>query len=165
MRYADLLHFDPIETVVQLRESGQQAKARELVRSYVISNDMAERLRDVLFPNLLLEGNPNSRGVLVVGNYGSGKSHLMSVISALTEDKDALQDLENNIVRDAAKPLSGKFKVVRTEIGSTTMGLREILTGTLTRHLAELGVDFTFPAAHEVSENKTSFEDMLGKFH
>jgi hypothetical protein len=165
MRYADLVQFDPIETVVQLRESDQKDKAREFVRSYVISKDMAERLRDVLFPNLLLEGNADSRGVLVVGNYGSGKSHLMSVISALAEDKDASDSLENTIVRDAVKPISGKFKVIRTEIGSTTMGLREILTGTLTRHLADLGVDFAFPAAHEVSENKTSFEDMMGKFH
>lgn len=165
MRYADLVQFDPIETVVQLRESDQQDKARGLVRSYVISKDMAERLRDVLFPNLLLEGNADSRGVLVVGNYGSGKSHLMSVISALAEDNDALESLENTIVKDAVKHISGKFKVIRTEIGSTTMGLREILTGTLTRHLADLGVEFTFPAAHEVSENKTSFEDMMGKFH
>ena len=135
MQYADLVQFDPIETVVQLRESDQKEKAREFVRSYVISTDMAERLRDVLFPNLLLEGNPESRGVLVVANYGSGKSHLMSVISALAESREALDFLENAVVRAALEPISGKFRVIRTEIGSTTMGLREILTGTLTRHL------------------------------
>lgn len=165
MRYADLVHFDPIESVVQLRESDQKDKARDLVRTYVISDDMAQRLGDVLFPNLALEGNPDTKGALVVGNYGSGKSHLMAVISAIAEDASILDVIENAKVRKAAESIAGKFKVIRMEIGSTTMPLREILTGALTKHLGAMGVDFAFPATHEVSENKTSFEDMMARFH
>ena len=90
MRYSDLIQFDPIESVVQLRESDKKEKAQELVRSYVISKDMADRLTGIFFSNLLLEGNPDTKGVLVVGNYGSGKSHLMSVISAIAEDATSL---------------------------------------------------------------------------
>lgn len=165
MRYSELIQFDPIEEIVQLRESGQKDKARELVRTYVISKDMAERMVEVMFPNLVLEGAPDTKGMLVVGNYGSGKSHLMSVISALTEDSSNLEVIEDQDVRNAAKSVAGRFKVIRMEIGSTTMGLREILTGSLTRNLAKMNVDFTFPASHEVSENKTSFEDVMGAFH
>ena len=165
MKYSDLVQFDPIETVVQLRESKTTDKARELVRTYVISDDMAERLKELLFPNLSLDGNPDTRGALIVGNYGSGKSHLMAVISAIAEDESLLEAVENASVKKEAKDFAGKFKVIRMEIGSTTMPLREILTGALTKNLAEMGVDFMFPAAHEVSENKTSFEDMMAKFH
>ncbi|MGB0155503.1 MAG: DUF6079 family protein [Verrucomicrobiales bacterium] len=165
MLYSDLVHFDPIETVVQLRESDESNKAKDLARTYVISDDMADRLKELLFPNLVLEGNPDTRGALIVGNYGSGKSHLMAVISAIAEDAKILDGLENKVVKDAAKDFAGKFKVIRMEIGSTTMPLREILTGSLTKHLAAMGVDYNFPESHEVSENKTSFEDMMAAFH
>lgn len=71
MRYSELIQFDPIESVVQLRESDQEDKARSLVSSYVISDDMAQRLEDVVLPNLKLTGVPDPKGLLVVGNYGS----------------------------------------------------------------------------------------------
>jgi len=99
MRYSDLVQFDPIESVVVFRESNQADKAREFVRTYAVSDEMAERLRDLLFPNLILEGNPDTRGALIVGNYGSGKSHLMAVITALAEDA-ALLDVVKNEVRE-----------------------------------------------------------------
>ncbi|MBX3742594.1 MAG: hypothetical protein KF712_16525 [Akkermansiaceae bacterium] len=165
MRYADLIQFDPIESIVQLRESDKRDKALELVRSYVISKDMAQRLSSVFFPNLALEGNPDTKGVMVVGNYGSGKSHLMSVVSALAEDASALDSLENTDVRKAAAVFAGRFKVIRMEIGSTTMGLREILTTSLTKGLAALGIEYVFPEAHVITENKTSLEDMMSAFH
>ena len=165
MRYSDLVQFDPIESVVQLRESNQADKARELVRTYAVSDDMAERLRDLLFPNLILEGNPDTRGALIVGNYGSGKSHLMAVITALAEDADLLQEVKNEIVKKSAAGFAGRFKVIRMEIGSTTMPLREILTGALTKNLAAIGIDYAFKEAHEVSENKTALEDMMASFH
>ena len=165
MRYSDLVQFDPIESVVQLRESNQADKARELVRTYAVSDDMAERLRDLLFPNLILEGNPDTRGALIVGNYGSGKSHLMAVITALAEDAALLDEVKNAVVKKSAVGFAGRFKVIRMEIGATTMPLREILTGALTKNLAAIGVDYTFKESHEVSENKTSMEDMMVCFH
>jgi len=65
----------------------------------------------------------------VVGNYGTGKSHLMSVISGLAENPDLTASLSNADVANAAQKISGRFKVVRTEIGATTMSLRDILVG------------------------------------
>ncbi|MDN5362722.1 MAG: hypothetical protein PWP70_1769, partial [Moorella sp. (in: firmicutes)] len=37
MRYGDLIQFDPIETVVQLRDADKMTAARQLVATYVIS--------------------------------------------------------------------------------------------------------------------------------
>lgn len=165
MRYSELIELDPIESIVQLRESNQREKAIELVRSYVISKDMEERLSKVFFPNLALEGNTDTKGVMVVGNYGSGKSHLMSVISALAENAESLESLTNEVVKEAAKSFAGRFKVIRMEIGATEMGLREILITTLTKGLKEMGVEFLFPEAHEITGNKASLEDMMAAFH
>ena len=75
MKYKDLVRFDPIETVVQIRDADEAAAARQLVRSYVISDEMAERLSTLVFPQLQFDRPADNKGVLIVGNYGTGKSH------------------------------------------------------------------------------------------
>lgn len=165
MRYSELIQFDPIESVIELRDSSKHEKAMELVRSYVISEDMEQRLSEVFFPHLSLEGKANTKGVMVVGNYGSGKSHLMAVVSTLAETADSLDSIANEGVRKAAESFAGRYKVIRMEIGSVKMGLREIILSTLTKGLSAMGVDFVFPESHEVAENKTSLENMMAAFH
>src|SRR5947209_8014696 len=85
MKYGDLIQFDPIESVVQLRTANQEEHARTLVSTYVISDTMAEKLTGLVFPQLQFETPADNKGLFVVGNYGTGKSHLMSVISAVAE--------------------------------------------------------------------------------
>lgn len=85
MKYGDLIQFDLIETVIQLREADKMSEARQLVSTYVISEEMAEKLTTIVFPQLQFEKPADNKGILVVGNYGTGKSHLMSVISAIAE--------------------------------------------------------------------------------
>jgi len=164
MKYGDLVKFDPIESVVQLRSADDTAAAASLVSTYVISEEMAERLSEIVLAQLQFDRAADNKGLLVVGNYGTGKSHLMSVISGVAENAELVGSLSNKAVAKAAKSVAGRFKVVRTEIGATTMSLRDILVGELEEHLNRFGVDFTFPQAHEVSGNKRSFEDMMSAF-
>ena len=165
MKYEDLIQFDPIETVVQLRDADDMAAARHLVSSYVISSDMAEKLSGLLFPQLQYDEPADNKGLLIVGNYGTGKSHLMSVISAIAEHADLIPEISNPKTADAARAVAGKFKVVRTEIGATTMSLRDIVAGELEEHLVALGVSFTFPSTADVSGSKRLFEEMMTAFH
>ena len=165
MRYSDLIEFDPIESVVQLRDADQAAAARHLVETYVISEEMAEKLIDLVIPQLQFEHPTDNKGLLVVGNYGTGKSHLMSVISGLAQNLELAANLNNANVADAAGKIGGRFKVVRTEIGATTMSLRNILVAEIEEHLASMGVSYTFPSTSEVSGNKRSFEEMMSAFH
>jgi hypothetical protein len=85
MRYRDLVQFEPIETVIQLREADHATAARKLVQTYVISNRMVDQLINIVIPQIQFLTPRDNKGVLVVGNYGTGKSHLMSVVSALAE--------------------------------------------------------------------------------
>jgi len=165
MRYGDLIQFEPIESVVQLRDADEATSARQLVSTYVISDEMAEKLTGLVIPQLQFDQPVDSKGLLVVGNYGTGKSHLMSVISAICEHADLLSALGNAQVAQAAERIAGKFKVVRTEIGATTMSLRDILVGELEEHLAAMGVTYTFPDASQVPNNKGAFEEMMAAFH
>lgn len=52
MKYGELIEFDPIETVVQLRRADAAADAKQLISTYVVSNEMADRLSGVVFRQL-----------------------------------------------------------------------------------------------------------------
>ena len=165
MRYGDLIQFGPIESVVQLRDADTATAARQLVETYVVSEEMAERLVELVIPQLQFEQPTDNKGLLVVGNYGTGKSHLMSVISALAENPDLATSLNNAAVTHAAGKISGRFRVVRTEVGATTMSLRDILVAELEEHLAAMGVSYSFPTIDQVSGSKDAFEEMMTAFH
>lgn len=165
MKYGDLIQFEPIESVVQLRDADEAAAARKLVQTYVISAEMAEKLVSIVIPQLQFDQPLDNKGLMVVGNYGTGKSHLMSVLSALGENSDLATYLNDKSVANAAGKISGRFKVARTEIGATTMSLRDILVAELEEHLAAMGVSYSFPAADKVSNSKRAFEEMMTAFH
>lgn len=44
MQYGDLIQFEPIESVIQLLDANRPDEAKKLVSTYVISDDMAERI-------------------------------------------------------------------------------------------------------------------------
>ncbi|MCW5600163.1 DUF6079 family protein [Nitrosomonas sp.] len=164
MKYGDLIQFDPIESVVQLRDADKSNAAQHLVNTYVISEEMAERLTQLAIPQMQFDQPVDNKGLLVVGNYGTGKSHLMSVVSSLAADASLLEGLKNDAVRNAAAQITGRFKVIRTEIGATTMSLRDILVAELEEHLEKLGVEYVFPEAGTITSHKRAFEDMMAKF-
>jgi Cdc6-like AAA superfamily ATPase len=164
LKYGDLIQFDPIESVVQLRDADKSSAAQQLVSTYVISEEMAERLIQLVFPQMQFEQPVDNKGLLVVGNYGTGKSHLMSVVSSLAADASLLTALNHSGVAESAKQIAGRFKVIRTEIGATTMSLRDILVAELEENLDKLGVDYVFPEASTITSHKRAFENMMEKF-
>ena len=164
MKYGDLIQFDPIESVIQLRDADESSAAQHLVNTYVISEEMADRLTELVFPQMQFDQPVDNKGILVVGNYGTGKSHLMSVISSLAADASLLEELNHPGVRDSAAQIAGRFKVIRTEIGATTMSLRDILVSELEEYLEKFGVEYIFPDVSEIASHKRAFEDLMDKF-
>lgn len=169
MKYSDLIQFEPVDSVIQLREADRASEARRLVETFVISDAMAERLNGLVFDQLRLDRirlnrKVESKGLLVVGNYGTGKSHLMALVSAIAEHSDLGPVATHSDVRSAAQVIAGRFKVMRLEIGSTTMSLRDIVCGSLDRWLEEEGVGYQFPSADEIPGHKSAFEAMMAAF-
>ncbi|HBT88457.1 DUF6079 family protein [Desulfobacter sp.] len=164
MKYRELIQFDPIESVVQLRDADKTSAAHQLVNTYVISDEMAERMVRLVIPQLQFEQPLDNKGILVVGNYGTGKSHLMSVVSSIAADASLLDSLNHESVKTEADKIAGKFKVIRTEIGATTMSLRDILVAELEEHLENMGVSYIFPDSGTITSHKRAFEDMMAKF-
>jgi len=163
MRYGDLIQFEPIESVIQLLDANRPDEGQKLVSTYVISDDMAERIAGRIIPQLSFDESVDHKGVLVVGNYGTGKSHLMSVLSLVAEDASYLSMLRHPKVAAAAGAIAGRFQVHRTEVVSE-LSLRRIVTGELESLFARIGVDYRFPLADQVVNNKAAFEAMMAAF-
>ena len=116
MKYSDLISFDPIESVIQLTAADDSSEAVKRVKSYVMSDSMAGQIKNNMLSQLSLDDVVDNKGVLLVGNYGTGKSHLMSVISAIALDATNLAHLRNQNFAEDAKDIAGRFEVVRIEI-------------------------------------------------
>lgn len=164
MRYGDLIQFEPIESVIQLLDANRADEAKKLVATYVISDDMAERITKQMIPQISFDESVDHKGMFVVGNYGTGKSHLMSVLSLIAEDAAYVPMIRHPKVAEAAGSIAGKFKVHRIEI-SSQMSLRALITQELEGFLENQGVSYTFPPADKVVNNKAAFEEMMAAFN
>ena len=164
MKYGELVEFEPIETVIQLQEAESPEKARQLVQTFVISDGMADQLTNLVFPNLQFLKPSDNKGILVVGNYGTGKSHLLSLISGITEQPDLVKVVKNKAVADGSKSIAGKFKVIRIEIPATLKNLRDIICGRIEDFLSDEGISFSFPPFTQVTSNKDDLSAMMALF-
>lgn len=164
MKYGDLVQFEPIDTVVQVMEANDYTEARRLAKTFVFSDRMAERLRDIVIPHLQFDEQEDNKALLIVGNYGTGKSHLMSVVSAMAEHAETLEMVQHADVKRISGRIAGKFKVFRTEIGASTMPLREIVCRGITDYLETIGVEYTFPPMDQVTNNKDCLLEMMAQF-
>jgi len=177
MKYKDLMTFEPIETVIQLTDANKVPEAQRLVETYVVSKAMADRLTGLVLPQLQFDKPQDNKGLLIVGNYGTGKSHLMSFISAIAENKEMLERVKYRSVispnggsdgdegRFYGQEIAGKFKVLRIEIGAVTTPLREIIINEIEVFLGKIGVVFEFPAMDKIVNNKMAIQDMMKEFH
>ena len=166
MFYKDLIQYEPIESLVQLKDASDTQRAKNLVSTYVISEEMSDRIANVIIPQLQFDTPADNKGLLIVGNYGTGKSHLLSVISAICGDASLLEYLTDSKVKNKAKDIAGRFKVViRTELGATTMPLRDILVRELEENLKKYGVEYSFPPMDKSYSNKKDLEEMMQAFH
>lgn len=165
MKYSELINFSPIESTIQLVQSNRDKKeSSNLVKTYVMSDSMAENLQAPVIDQLQMDEVIDNKGILVIGNYGTGKSHLMSVISAVANDADNIDYLQNRKFAEAMKPIAGKFEILRIEIGGVTMSLREILFGFIQEDFDTRGIDYDVPDFNTVKDNKKLIKDMMIAF-
>ncbi len=164
MKYGELVQFDPIQSVKVLTEADDAKQAEEDVRTFVMSDRMLEQLDDVIAPHLQFGTPTDNRGLLIVANYGTGKTHLMSVISSISERQELADLLQRPEAAEAFQDVAGRFRVIRAEIGATRMALRDIVCGELESGLKTLGITFKFKPLEEVAQTKDQLVEMMALF-
>jgi energy-coupling factor transporter ATP-binding protein EcfA2 len=164
LKYGKLVQFEPIETVIKLNSADSKEEAERLVKTYVMSDHMSDSLVEIVIPQLQFDQTIDNKGVFIVGNYGTGKSHLMSVLSVIAEDEQMLEFIKNDKFKESVRSIAGKFEVLRFEIGATLMTLRDIVLSNIERDLKKRGINFKFPKAEDVSDNQQSLLEMMSLF-
>ena len=165
MKYSELISFSPIESTLQLIQSNSnKAEEINIIKTYVMSEGMAQSMKAPVIDQLQMDEVVDNKGVLIVGNYGTGKSHLMSVISSIAKDADNLQYLQNKTFAKDVECIAGKFEVLRIEIGGVTMSLYDILSGYIQDDFDKRNIDFEFPEQATVRNPKKVIQDMMIAF-
>ncbi|MDM8523979.1 DUF6079 family protein [Desulfococcaceae bacterium HSG8] len=100
---------DVVDIDADLREKDSR---RELVSSFIISESLERQITDFL-DNL---EKPNHKAVKIIGNYGSGKSHLIAFLISIITEPEIRDMIKNDNVREAAHNISRKFSTVQFEL-------------------------------------------------
>ena len=154
MKYSSLIEFEPLTSVIKLTDASEE-KLKHNIETYVFSQKIAELLCDAV-KNLSTKGyQGEQKGISIVGSYGTGKSHLMSVISAVAENADMLQYVNNDSVREAFKSFAGQYLVLRFEVG-VNKPLYDVICFRLENFLKEKNVVFKFDP-----DSKDSYKNQL----
>jgi hypothetical protein len=162
MKYKDLIDFEPINEVVQFSKTNEEDYQKNLVKTFVFSKSIKNNLIPAIVQNLDFTNTQETFGIQVVGNYGTGKSHLMSLVSLISEDESLLDYVKDQDVKKHLSKISGGFKVLRFELGNTE-SLWEVITYQLEQFLDQNGVDFSFDSKSPDSFQK-KIQLMMAEF-
>ena len=164
MKYSELISFKPIESTIQLLETADKKVAQDMVQTYVMSDTMAENLKATVIDQLQMEEVVDNKAVMIVGNYGTGKSHLMSVIAAIATDAENLEFAQNKRFARDMEIIAGKFEVLRLKVDGLTMPLREIILAEIEDDFANRGIDYTVPDLNYVRDNARLIKEVMQVF-
>ena len=162
MKYKDLIHFEPITSVVELVGSEKKSVAENLVKTFVFSQKIKEDLFEIIIKNLSPSSGKEKKGIQIVGSYGTGKSHLMALVSAIAENEEYLSFLPEEDLKDQFVRIAGKYKVLRFEIG-TDHPLKDIVFAQIERFLETEGIKYKFDQSSSFSW-KELIQQMMSEF-
>ncbi len=110
-----LFNYTKIKDVVDIDSDLEKTDLqKELISSYIISEHLERQIVD-FFENL---DNPQHKATKIVGNYGSGKSHLIAFLITAIAKPDYINLIQNRAVRNAANQMSRNYNIVQFELMS-----------------------------------------------
>ena len=81
----ELVHLPPVRTVVRLADLADQSLRRHMAETFIFTGEVSFVCSTILKKISATQGE----GFFIVGNYGSGKSHLLNVLSLILSDAAA----------------------------------------------------------------------------
>lgn len=142
MKYNDLIQFDPIDEIIKFGQLDSEDYRAKLVKNFVCSQTFENYIIPQICGKLDLNATTETKGIQIVGNYGTGKSHLMSLFSIIAENSDYLSMVQSEKAREWLKTIAGKYMVYRFELGNS-QELWEVITYKIDCALQTWGVDYS----------------------
>lgn len=163
MKYQELIQFDPVDDIIKFSKLGKVDYRQMLVKSFVCSDSYIRHILPSIVRNLNLESDEETKGLQIVGNYGTGKSHLMSLFSTIAEDAQYLDLLQSSEAKKILEPIAGKYKVRCFELGATT-DLWTLVCNQIDLAFAHWGIDYSIMADNAPDMYADKLERMMAAF-
>ncbi len=167
MKYADLFTLNAIESIIEIADAVEAEKAHQHVSTFVVTPSLARDLTEIVVPLLDPSSNAEGKGLFIVGNYGTGKSHLMSFISVIAENADSLGWLREPQYADSLKAIAGKYIVRRHDINvvdPASITLYDVIAQELTKLCVSSGVNFAFKPSNQLVDLKGELQLFMTAF-
>lgn len=163
MKYKELIQFESVDEIIKFDKLNDDNYRDRLIKTFVCSNAFENFIIPRICRELDLDSTQETRGLQIVGNYGTGKSHLMSLFSIIAEDAHYLDFLSNQKAKDCLQKIAGRYKVVRFEISGTD-SLWDMITYQIDKYLEEWGVDYSIYDDNRPVPYYDKLEKMLAAF-
>jgi hypothetical protein len=146
LKYGELFELNEITSVIQIDQANTADGAMQLVGRFVITTSLGDAIQGIAIPQLNFESGVEGKGIFVVGNYGTGKSHVMSFLSILAENADMLDLVSDEAWRSKLSAFAGKYLVTRQEIAVSdkSVTLFQIVCNALEDLAGKSGFEFEF---------------------
>src|SRR5690554_2861962 len=163
MRYRDLIQFDPIDEIIKFGKLDDDDYRAKVVKNFVFSNTFENYIIPKICATLDLNATTETKGIQIVGNYGTGKSHLISLFSIIAENADYLPMVQSEKAIDWLKTIAGKYMVYRFELGHN-QELWDIITYKIDSALAQWGVEYSISGDDSPKSYSEKTECMMAAF-
>lgn len=133
MQIKELFNFEDIQQVVAI---GNIENEQEMVEKFVISPNLKEDLLEFLE---YLKGNKPEKNtsVDVIGNYGTGKSHLLTFLSLILTNPEMVQYIQDDELKEEFASIDKEFLVVKYELPGQDKTLEDIFFYRVKKQLKE----------------------------
>ena len=133
MKIKELFNFEDIQHVIAI---GNIENEQEIVEKFVISPNLKEDLFEFLE---YLKGNKPDRNISVdvIGNYGTGKSHLLSFLSIILSNPDMIQYIQDEELKEEFSKINREFLVVKYELPGQDKSFGDIFFRRVRQQLKE----------------------------
>ena len=163
MKYKDLIQFESVDEIIKFDKLNEDDYRDRLIKTFVFSSAFENFIIPRICRELDLDSTQETRGIQVVGNYGTGKSHLMSLFSIIAEDAHYLDFLSNQKAKESLQKIAGRYKVVRFEISGTD-SLWDMICYQIDKYLEEWGVDYSIYEDNRPVPYYDKLQKMMAEF-
>ena len=173
MKYRELIQFEPITEVVRFGDLKKESNCEKFVRTFVFSDRYRNSYIPLICDDLnfsetqhLVNGKYEDKeffGLQIVGSYGTGKSHLMTLFSLIAENEKYLQFVSDDKAKQDLSKIAGKYKVLRFEI-NTTAELWDVVCYQIDKFLRSIGVDYRMADDKSPENNDQKLLKMMAAF-
>ena len=163
MKYRDIIQFESLNEVVKFNRLNDEDYRKNTVSSYVFSDTYERTIIPAICKNLDYTAGYETFGLQIVGTYGTGKSHLMSLFSLIAENADYLPLIKNEKAAKVLGVIAGKYKIVRFELGSADE-LWNLVCHQIDLKFKDWGIDYSIAVDNKQDMYKDKLNRMMAKF-